>query len=175
MNMSINPEYLGKLKECNLDTVKGIMFGFLITYNKDFKGLQEFILDDDEGKKALFPYNEFQRYSINLCKLNVATSQNELVIPLFGNEVQVSLFNDFINLLSVRGVNNKGHLNNPTDFNIFSSEDVKAFEKTFEMIKDCDINRLVDTVVLYYKETPYKSKLCNFLGTSNVVSAYKNI
>lgn len=170
--MKINPKYLEMLKNLKLDTTKGIVFGFLISF-KHIKGLQDFILDDEEGKRAIFPYEEFQKYSINLCSLNVNTGENELIEPLFDTGVYEDQdYVTFMKLLELRNIGNQGHINSPVGFNIYSTDDLQALRKTMHMIENCDLTKLADVVSEYYQTTNYASKLCNFLGSQNVVSAY---
>lgn len=158
--MLINPDYINLVLESELDKAKGIFFGFLIFYRKSFPELEEYILDDH-----ILPYEEFQIYQINLCKLNVNTGEMELKVPFFSHE-EKGEFEDFLELLKTYHINSLGHLNNQLSYSIFGTEDKSAFFELKAKLKDhYNPETLAKVISEYYRNTQYASKLHKYLST----------
>ncbi len=168
----INTEYLDKLKEfCTTEREisQGLFFGFLITYKGDFPDLESYMLD---GQNSVLPYETFQLYSINLCKKNVDSRQNELVVPLIGY-TDSSEYGEFLTSLHQQNVYNTGHVNNILQFSIFDKDDKKDFNELKTRLGSAyDRDKLAIVVSNYYEITQYAKKLGKYFREDGYV-AYK--
>lgn len=171
----INKDFIKLLEdsyELPEDRAAGMLFAFVVTFRHEFPALDVMML---EGNHPLFNYVEFRKFSDLLVKYNPETGRNEVKVPMFG--YSADLFEEFVNLLEKYNVNYKGHINNQLSFSIFSkgNEDRDAFLATCNAIKEkgeFELDRLARCVAEFYQYTEFPTKLCNFLGTTNCVSAY---
>lgn len=161
--MMINSEYLRLLNEFALterEVSEGLFFGFLMSLKDKYPDLESYMLD---GQDSVFPYEKFQMYSINLCKVNLETGKNELKVPLFGYSADGE-YEKFIALLEENYIGSRGHVNNQKAFSIISEEAAKEFYTLKAKINPFDINRLVQVTVDYYRNTEYAKKLAGYLA-----------
>lgn len=159
----INVEYLRLLKEFALterEISEGLFFGLLMSLKDKFPDLESYILD---GEDSVFPYEKFQMYNINLCKVNLENGKNELKVPLFGYSADGE-YEKFISLLEENYVGSRGHVNNQKGFSIITEEASKEFYVLKAKLNPFDLNRLVQVTVDYYRNTEYAKKLAGYLA-----------
>lgn len=165
--MQINPKYIELLRESELNKAKGLFFGFLIFYRKEYPELENYILDDH-----VLPYDDFQVYQINLCRLNTDTGEMELKVPFFSFQ-KTGEFEQLLQLLNERFVFSTGYLNNPLQFSIFEeSNEADLAEVKGKIGESFNLTKLADVIAKYYSKTQYATKLSKYLRSPNVIQDY---
>lgn len=177
--MRINPQYLKLLKESGLANTpsqvsRGIFFGFLITFQDDYPMLQDYLLDDEEHR-AIFPYEDYQVYQINLCRTDDTSLKTRLKIPFFST-LDSGEFKTFLNLLTQNFISGNGHLNNQQDYSIFNN-DMQVDTDSYEQAKanlgtDFNLNKMVQVVSRYYLNTKPAKSLTNYLNSAAFLQDY---
>lgn len=163
----INSEYLNALKEFALterEVTEGLFFGFLMSLKDKYPDLESYMLD---GKHSVFPYEKFQIYNINLCKVDLETGKNELRFPFFGYSSNGE-YEIFISLLEENYVGSRGHVNNQKGYSILTEEAEKEFYNLKSKLDPFDINRLVEVTVDYYRNTEFAKKLSGYLSETAI-------
>lgn len=165
--MNINTDFIRLCEEYGLDKSHAFHFAILVTFKGDIPGLESYFLD---GERSVFPYEKFQEYSIALMEDDIEERTRKLKVPLFGSG-RSEVFDLFLDLLKEKNINNFGHLNNQRGFNIFGSDDRKAFQILMNKNDGLDIEKLADVVAEYYRTAEFATKLSGFLLSDNIKMA----
>ena len=166
--MKINENFIKLLESFCTDKTElaqGLIFGFIVHHKKDFPSLERYLLESNTDSPLLgrLKYEDYQRYAINLVKVDTSTGIEQLIVPLYSvsTSEQLDLFKS---KLLERHINNLGHLNNQLEFSIFSEDDAEALELYItKKGEEFNIEKLADIAALYYKKASFAKKLCKFL------------
>jgi hypothetical protein len=89
-----------------------------------------------------------------------------LEVELKGSKT--ALFSKYISLLKNYKVESKGHINNPSPWNVIleNKETENAFYKLMDKIDNINLDKLALVTSLYYENGDFRKKLENYLNES---------
>lgn len=172
--MNINEKFKDLCKENEIPLSEGFVFGIFVDFKDIVPGLESLIWKDDNGE-GILNYERYQPLQINLCTTNPETLKPELKVPLFG-EVVDGEYEDFLDLLSQKGLTGKGFANNELEYSIFNTNskiDRVAFSLAKGKIKNFSVEKCATVIVNYYRSTQYAQKFANYVGSDAFVMDYK--
>lgn len=168
--MNINEEFINLCKENRIPLSEGFLFGVILEFQDQIPELKQFILNE-----GFFDYERYQPLQINLCTTNPETLKPELKVPLFGGVIEGE-YEEFLNLLSQKGLTGKGFANNELEYSIFNTNskvDRIAFNLAKGKIKNFSVEKCATVIVNYYRSTQYAQKFANYVGSDAFVMDYK--
>ncbi len=168
--MNINEEFISLCKENEIPLSEGFLFGIILEFQDQIPELKQFILNE-----GFFDYERYQPLQINLCTTNPETLKPELKVSLFGGMIDGE-YEEFLDLLSQRGLTGKGFANNELEYSIFNTNskiDRVAFSLAKSKIKNFSVEKCATVIINYYRSTQYAQKFANYVGSDAFIMDYK--